>query len=32
MSPEALGLLMIALMVVAILIGFPTAFTRAWSS
>ena len=27
MSPEALGLLMIALMVVAILIGFPTAFT-----
>ncbi len=27
MSPEALGLLMLALMVVAILIGFPTAFT-----
>jgi len=27
MSPEALGLVMIALMVVAILIGFPTAFT-----
>src|SRR5713101_4000310 len=27
MSPEALGLLMIALMVVAIMIGFPTAFT-----
>jgi tripartite ATP-independent transporter DctM subunit len=27
MSPEALGLVMIALMVVAIMIGFPTAFT-----
>ncbi len=27
MSPEALGLVMIALMVVSILIGFPTAFT-----
>jgi tripartite ATP-independent transporter DctM subunit len=27
MSPEVLGLVMIALMVVAILIGFPTAFT-----
>src|SRR5437879_3387959 len=27
MSPEALGLIMIALMVVAIMIGFPTAFT-----
>jgi tripartite ATP-independent transporter DctM subunit len=27
MSPEALGLIMILLMVVAILIGFPTAFT-----
>lgn len=27
MSPEALGLVMLALMVVAILIGFPTAFT-----
>jgi tripartite ATP-independent transporter DctM subunit len=27
MSPEALGLTMLALMVVAILIGFPTAFT-----
>ena len=27
MSPEALGLVMIALMVLAILIGFPTAFT-----
>src|SRR5438094_4192336 len=27
MSPEALGLTMLALMVVAIMIGFPTAFT-----
>jgi tripartite ATP-independent transporter DctM subunit len=27
MSPEALGLIMIALMVVSIMIGFPTAFT-----
>src|SRR4030095_16611132 len=27
MSPEALGLTMIALLVVAIMIGFPTAFT-----
>ena len=27
MSPEVLGLLMITLMVVAIMIGFPTAFT-----
>src|SRR6266516_4581304 len=27
MSPEALGLLMLSLMVVAIMIGFPTAFT-----
>jgi TRAP-type mannitol/chloroaromatic compound transport system permease large subunit len=27
MSPEALGLVMIVLMVIAILIGFPTAFT-----
>src|SRR5438046_10012790 len=27
MSPEALGLVMLSLMVVAIMIGFPTAFT-----
>src|SRR6267143_4766593 len=27
MSPEALGLIMLSLMVVAIMIGFPTAFT-----
>ena len=27
MSPELLGLIMIVLMVVAIMIGFPTAFT-----